>query len=242
VVRARGTACLLALSLLSCSASWDERECTEDELGLIDHGVERATSVSGGVTEALEHRWGIDGPSLDAIATELLDAHDEGRIRCGTPPRDLAEAHGFVAGLSEKTAGVIYVNPEHDDWERAQLRWEASRDVAELTDAEILNEFGQGSTSLFELMAEVRELHFASTFPAEVLSHEAAHLAFPEWHHEYALDDPTRIVTPDFFVDVGDFTSRAIYNELWLPEAARLNELYRDACDPGSEWVPPCTR
>lgn len=224
---------VLSLGLVACETTetWDRRECTQEELAYVDHGIQSALAVSDEVEEALLMRWGESPSPMNDIVGVMTDARDMGRIVCGSPSTETLELRGLVFGMADPSTQSILVNTEHVSWISSETRWEETRGFAEMTEEQIAEEMSVCDFEAFTAMKEAAcGYHFESTFAAKVLSHEAAHLANPGLEHEYDPEDSTRLIAPDFIVDVGNFTERAVYNNLWMQERKLLNDTFIELC------------
>lgn len=77
-----------------------------------------------------------------------------------------------------------------------------------------------------ELRREARDRLLAPGTPATHLAHEAAHLATGN-RYPHTLDNCCECMDdPDFVVRAGTLTAAALYWQLWLPEARRIDGAY----------------
>ncbi len=226
----------LMVAGVGCSDAmdWAIRDCSAAELAFIDTGIARAAAVAPEAGATLAERYPEEPADYDEILERLRGARERGNIRCGDPAYltdpDASTAGGTTSrGYTNTATGQVVLNTGAMSWRDAISAHEEAAWYGDLTVQATEKHLVDADWGEFrELKAAARDWIFAPTTAAEILIHEAAHLATAS-RYPHALDVAEEDLTgTDFVFEAGHVTRAAIYWELWQPERQRLDALYFD--------------
>ncbi len=203
--------------------NWTVRDCTDSETAYIERGVEWAGIVAPAVQDELVDRYGSGYASMAETAELLEETHELGLVFCAIPEKELLnEAGGNPIGWTVWEDGELFINVDSDLWTRSIASWEETRSYGDLDHDSIEQLIDEAVSGDYETLRGLGHGYFVDSAEAiEILVHEAAHLANPDFRHEDGAAE-----NGDLVYDAGDLVVAAIESELWGAESDFLSELW----------------
>ena len=214
-----------------CAAPFglEVRECTAEELEFIDAGIAAAESVADRVGDQLALRYPDEQVTYEEILEQLRDARDEGRIRCADPTARVDDGRdlGGITGYADMGRRRIVLATGNADWQAAFAAFQAAEVEPPMDDQTLAKRLTGADREAFDdLRREARDRLLAPATPAALLAHEAGHLATGDRYPHTLADACESMDDPDFVVRAGTLTHDALYWQLWIPEARRIDGEY----------------
>jgi len=203
------------------------RDCTEDELELIDRSIGEATRVESYVNEVLVDEYADVETTYGDIVDRLIRVRSRGAIRCGDAVDDPVGAYsdyGNYRSYADPLADTITMSTVRLSWVTSMVEWEDGRAYGEIDIEEIPDLVaGMDRSEFDDFRAQAEDYLTAPSVPAYVLVHEAAHLEMNVAHNqEHMYDNSYR----EFITDIGIYAAYGIVWERWIPESEWLDHLY----------------
>ena len=234
--RAASFACLLAtLCALGggCARSFglEVRDCTADELAFIDVGITVAESVADTAGSQLALRHPEEDVSFDDILDQVRAARADGRIRCAdhTARVDDDRRLDGITGFADMGTREIVLNTGHPIWQDAFESFLVHQAQPPPDDQTLAKRLAGCRRRPYEdARSEARSRVMSPVTAATHLVHEGAHLATGTRYPHTATNMDEVQDQPDFVTYAGILTFDAVYWQVWLPEARRIDEMYFD--------------
>jgi len=227
-VIARAVVLLLVGAGSSCSCSsdgendWELVDCSAPDRDLVESGIAEAAAVEAYVSQVVADRHVGDVADFGGLLDLLVDIHARDAIRCVRP---LGVEEVSWDALAARRDSSILINVESEDWSDALSHWEAGQAYGTLSGDEVVGEVAALDEEGY-LAFRQTALYYLVTpaTAAEMLMHEAAHLATP--HCCFHEEDQIGKRDCDYVDTVGWATKRGVVWNRWVPESQWLDQVY----------------
>lgn len=203
------------------------RDCTEEELELIDRAIGEAVRVESYVNESLEDDYADVETTYADIIDRLIRVRSRDAIRCGDAVDDPVGAYsedGKYRSYADPFADTITMSTVRLDWVTSMVEWENGRAYGEIDIEEIPGLVaGMDGSEFDEFRDQAEDYLTAPAVPAYVLVHEAAHIEMDVAHDQEEMYDNSY---REFITDIGIYAAYGIVWERWVPESEWLDHLY----------------